>query len=153
MLKYSNQPTLTFIFHKPPVDNGSIIHNLLILLGLPPFQLENPRSGQKLKRSVKTGFRRLSLLPVSRVSCRKSAFSAANELCGSSPKLPKAVEFLKKLSLEKIDFLSRPMSVLHVRIVDFDLQITSYPLVLSYLNLEFGKAVEISLQDHAISAK
>ena len=45
------------------------------------------------------------------------------------------------------------MSVLHVRIVDFDLQIISYPLVLSDLNLEFGKAVKIAPQDHAISAK
>jgi len=45
------------------------------------------------------------------------------------------------------------MSVLQVRIVDFDLQIISYPLVLPYWNLELGKAVKISPQDHAISAK
>ena len=64
----------------------------------------------------------------------------------------KPVKFKKKLPLEKIDFLSRPMSVLHVQIVDFDLQIISYPLVLSDLNLEFGKAVKIAPQDHAISA-
>ena len=67
--------------------------------------------------------------------------------------MPKPVEFLKKLPLEKIDFLNRLMSVLDVRIVDFDLQIISYPLVLLDLNLEFGKAVKISLQDHSISAK
>ena len=45
------------------------------------------------------------------------------------------------------------MSVLHVGIVDFDLQIISYPLVLPDLNLEFGKVVKIAPQDHAISAK
>ena len=45
------------------------------------------------------------------------------------------------------------MSVLHVQIVDFDLQIISYPLVLLDLDLELRKAVEISPQDHAISAK
>jgi hypothetical protein len=55
--------------------------------------------------------------------------------------------------LEKIDFLSRPMSILHVRIVDFDLQIISYPLVLSDFNLELGKAVEIAPQDHVILAE
>ena len=45
------------------------------------------------------------------------------------------------------------MSILHVQIVDFDLQIISYPLVLSDLNLDLGKAVEISPQDHMILAE
>jgi hypothetical protein len=45
------------------------------------------------------------------------------------------------------------MSILHVQIVDFDLQIISYLLVLSDLNLELGKAVEISPQNHVISAE
>ena len=44
------------------------------------------------------------------------------------------------------------MSILDVQIVNFDLQIISYPLVLSDLNLELGKAVETSPQDHMISA-
>ena len=44
------------------------------------------------------------------------------------------------------------MSILDVQIVDFDLQIIRYPLVLSYLNLELGKAVEIDPQKHVISA-
>ena len=67
--------------------------------------------------------------------------------------MPKPVEFLKKLSLEKINFLSHPMSILDVQIVDFDLQVISYPLVLSDLNLELGKAVKTSPQDHVISAE
>ena len=58
----------------------------------------------------------------------------------------------KKLPLEKINFLSHPMSILDVQIVDFDLQIIRYPLVLSYLNLELGKVVEIAPQKHVISA-
>ena len=95
----------------------------------------------------------VNIFSVNAFSCQKLAFSAANEHYGGSPKLPKACKIQKKLPLEKIDFLSRPMSVLHVQIVDFDLQIISYPLVLSDLNLEFGKAVKISPQDHAISAK
>ena len=45
------------------------------------------------------------------------------------------------------------MSILHVRIVDFDLQLISYPLVLSDLSLELGKAIEISPQHHVISAE
>jgi hypothetical protein len=43
------------------------------------------------------------------------------------------------------------MSILAVQIVDFDLRIVSYPLVLSDLNLEFGKAVKMAPQDHVIS--
>ena len=45
------------------------------------------------------------------------------------------------------------MSILDVQIVDFDLQIISYPLVLSDLNLELGKAVETAPQYHVISAE
>ena len=59
----------------------------------------------------------------------------------------------KNLPLEKIDFLSRPMSVLHVQIVNFYLQIISYLLVLSDLNLEFMKDFEIAPQYHVISAE
>jgi hypothetical protein len=65
----------------------------------------------------------------------------------------KPVEFQKKLPSAKIDFLHRPMSILAVQIVDFDLQNLSYPLVLSDLNLEFGKAVKIAPQDHVVSAE
>ena len=43
------------------------------------------------------------------------------------------------------------MSILHVQIVDFDLQIISYPLVLSDLNLDIGKAFELSLQKRDFS--
>jgi hypothetical protein len=55
-------------------------------------------------------------------------------------------KFSEKLPSAKIDFLSRPMSILAVQIVDFDLRIVSYPLVLSDLNLEFGKAIEMAPQ-------
>ena len=111
------------------------------------------RSGRKFREKLQNRLSTANVFSVNAFSCRKLAFSAANERCGSSPKLPKPVEFLKKLPLEKINFLNRPMSVLHVRIVDFDLQIISYPLVLPDLNLEFGKAVKISPQYHVISAK
>jgi hypothetical protein len=95
MLKPNKTTTLTLISLVTPLDTDSTIHNSFVLTGLLLFQPKFLRSGQKLKRSVKTGFRQLSLLPVSRVSCRKSAFSAANELSEASPKLPKPVEFLK----------------------------------------------------------
>ena len=111
------------------------------------------RSGRKFREKLQNRLSATNVFSVNAFSCRKLAFSAANERCGSSPKLPKPVEFLKKLPLEKINFLNRPMSVLHVRIVDFDLQIISYPLVLPDLNLDFGKAFKIAPQDHAISAK
>ena len=45
------------------------------------------------------------------------------------------------MPLEKINLLSRPMSVLHVQIVDFDIQIIRYPVVLLDLDLDLGKAV------------
>jgi len=52
-----------------------------------------------------------------------------------------------------MDFLSRPMSIWHARIADFDLQKMSYPLVASDLSLEIGKAVEITPQHHRLSQK
>jgi len=55
--------------------------------------------------------------------------------------------------MEQIDFLSRPMSILGVQIVDFDLQNISSPLMLSDLKLEFGKATEMAPQDHVVSAE
>jgi hypothetical protein len=60
-------------------------------------------------------------------------------------------EFPAKIAFGKNYFLSRPMSILAVQIVDFDPRIVSYPLVLSDLNLEFGKAVEMAPQYHMIS--
>ena len=111
------------------------------------------RSGRKFREKLQNRLSAANVFSVNAFSCRKLAFSAANERCGSSPKLPKPVEFLKKLPLEKINFLNRPMSILHVQIVDFDPQIIRYLLVLSDFNLEFGKAVKISPQDHVISAE
>ena len=45
------------------------------------------------------------------------------------------------------------MSILAVQIVDFDLRIVSYLLVLSNLNLELGKTAKNAPQDHVVSAE
>ena len=59
----------------------------------------------------------------------------------------------EKLPLPKVNFLSRLMSIWQARIVDFDLQTISYPMVASDLSLEFGKAAKNAPQDHGISAE
>jgi hypothetical protein len=51
-------------------------------------------------------------------------------------------EFPEKMPLGKINFLNRGMSVLHVQIVDFHLQIIRFPMVQSDLDLELGKLVK-----------
>jgi hypothetical protein len=55
--------------------------------------------------------------------------------------------------LGKIIFLSHGESFLHAQIVDWKLDILRFPMLLSNLHLELGKAVKSSPQDEASFSK
>jgi len=74
---------------------------------------------------VLTGFRWLILA----LSHRKALLSMANELSTSLPKPPKACKNSQKLLSVKIIFLSHGSSISRVWIVNFHLQIISFPMV------------------------